>query len=63
MVENSQDQQVNLGVTHFTKEQLEHMYKLFQSLQFSFNLFCSLAQIGNYLTKTLSSIKSNSSYS
>ena len=63
MTGSSQGQEVNSSTTIFMKEQLEHLYKLFQSPQFSINPSCSLAQTGNYLTAALSSVKSNHSYS
>ena len=62
MSEDSQAPQINSEMSNFTKEQLGHLYKLFQSPQFS-NPSCSLAQQGNYLIATLSSIKSNVHYS
>lgn len=39
------------GTSSFRKEQLEHPYKLFQSVQFSqlSSSFCSLAQEGSFL--------------
>ncbi|KAG6742683.1 hypothetical protein POTOM_053605 [Populus tomentosa] len=46
MSEDSQGPQINSEMPNFTKEQLGHMYKLFQSPQFS-NPSCSLAQQGN----------------
>ena len=58
MSEDSQGPQINSEMPNFTKEQLGHLYKLFQSSQFS-NPSCSLAQQGNYLIAALSSIKSN----
>ncbi|KAL6325733.1 hypothetical protein AAG906_024551 [Vitis piasezkii] len=47
MTGSSQGQEVNSSTTIFMKEQLEHLYKLFQSPQFSINPSCSLAQTGN----------------
>ena len=58
MSADSQGPQINSEKPNFTKEQLSHLYKLFQSPQFS-NPSCSLAQQGNYLIAALSSIKSN----
>ena len=58
MSADSQGLQINSEKPNFTKEQLSHLYKLFQSPQFS-NPSCSLAQQGNYLIAALSSIKSN----
>ena len=56
--DDSQGQLVT-SVTHsFKKEQLNHLYKLFQSPQFS-NPSCSLSQKGNYLIVALSCEKSN----
>ena len=37
----------------FTKDQLEHLYKLFQSSSFNSSTPCSLAQKGNYLSAAL----------
>lgn len=62
MSEDSQGPQINSEMPNFTKEQLGHMYKLFQSPQFS-NPSCFLAQQGNYLIAALSSINSNVHYS
>ncbi|RVX19263.1 Retrovirus-related Pol polyprotein from transposon RE1 [Vitis vinifera] len=58
MSADSQGPQINSEKPNFTNEQLSHLYKLFQSPQFS-NPSCSLAQQGNYLIAALSSIKSN----
>ncbi|RVW79601.1 hypothetical protein CK203_049978 [Vitis vinifera] len=58
MSADSQGPQINSEKPNYTKEQLSHLYKLFQSPQFS-NPSCSLAQQGNYLIAALSSIKSN----
>ena len=57
--ESSQEQQINSSAAPFTKEQLEHLQKLFQSTQFS-NHSCFLAQSGNYLYAALSSVQLNS---
>ena len=62
MSEDSLGPQINSEMPNFIKEQLDHLYKLFQSPQFS-NPSCFLAQQGNYLIAALSSIKSNVHYS
>lgn len=61
MVESSQEKQVHSATTPFTKEQLEQLYKLPQSPQFTVNSSCSLAQSGNYLV-ALSYVKPNDSW-
>ena len=53
MGDDSQGQPVNSEMHSFTKEQLSHLYKLFQSPQFS-NPSCSLAKKGNYFIAALS---------
>ena len=58
MGDDSQGQPVNSEMHSFTKEQLSHLYKLFQSPQFS-NPSCSLAKKGNYFIAALSCKKSN----
>ena len=52
--EENQGQQVTSEAFPFTKEQLEHLYNLFQSPQFRVNPSCSLAQKGNFVTALLS---------
>lgn len=59
VAETSPQNQVNSSTTPFTKELLEHLYKLFQSSLFT-NPSCSLAQAGNYLTVALSNVKMSS---
>ena len=65
MSDNSQEPQVDSGSSPFTKEQLEHLYKLFQSPKISVNPTfptCSFAQNGNHSVFSLSCVKSNCSW-
>ena len=54
--EESHGQPVNSEMSRVTKEQLEHLYKHFQSPQLSVNHTCSLAQKVNYLITALVSV-------
>ena len=58
--EESLEHQINLETVPFTKEQLKHLYKLYQSPKLSINPSCSLAQKGNYFTITSLSVIPNS---
>lgn len=60
-MEDSQEQPIDSEVSPFTKEQLEHLYKLFKSPQFTVNPSCSLATQGNSYVTALSSLCSFSS--
>ncbi|KAK3027903.1 hypothetical protein RJ639_040280 [Escallonia herrerae] len=54
--EGNQGQQSTPEASLFTKEQLEHLYSLFQSPHFQVNPSCSLAQKGNFVSALLSII-------
>ncbi|KAK3004629.1 hypothetical protein RJ639_019506 [Escallonia herrerae] len=56
--EGNQGQQSTQEASPFTKEQLEHLYTLFQSPHFQVNPSCSLAQKGNFVSDLLSIIPS-----
>ncbi|PSR88367.1 Calcineurin B-like protein [Actinidia chinensis var. chinensis] len=45
-IEETQEPSTNSDAVPFTKEQLEHLYKLFQSPKLSLTLSCSLVQKG-----------------
>lgn len=53
VADNSQERKANLSTNSFAKEQLDQLYNLFQSPQFSVNSSCSLVQTGIYLTVAL----------
>ena len=59
VAESSKEHQVTSSAKSFTKEQLEQLYNLLQSYQFNVCSSCSLAQLINYITAALSSVKHN----
>ncbi|RDY14205.1 hypothetical protein CR513_00766, partial [Mucuna pruriens] len=51
IVEENQELSINPNLVPFSKEQLEHLYKLFQSLKLSLNSFSSMVQKSNKKVK------------
>ena len=59
VADNSQEQSIKSSTNQFTTEQLEQLYKLFQSSNF-YQSSCSFTQSGNLLNVALSSVTLNS---
>ena len=62
-IEETQEPSTNSDAVLFTKEQLEHLYKLFQSPKLSLTPSCSLVQKSNSLATAFLGVIPNSVHS